>query len=170
MYFGPDNADTRLLAWRMLSDTQFTYNRERFGVGGVYDVGGERRTDLPGMPWQMWMNAALFTRWRVLASKPDATVWRRRSWDMAARPEWFWDRDGRMFGTRQHLLAMTLTSDVRLLEYLLVRVEYRYDRSTSANGFFYRGPAIADDAAGLGRDQHTIFVSLAGVLAHRFGR
>lgn len=169
-YFGPDNADIKLAAWRMLSDTQFTYNRERFGVGGLYDVGGERRTDLEGRPWHMWMNAALFTRWRVLASKPEVQGWKRRSWDMAARPEWFWDRDGRMFGVPQHLLAFTFTSDVRLLEYLLLRVEYRYDRSSNPAGFFYRGAAIADDSMGLGRDQHTLFFSVAGVLAHRFGR
>ncbi|MBL9103910.1 MAG: outer membrane beta-barrel protein [Myxococcales bacterium] len=169
-YFGPDNADTRLAAWRMFSDSQFTYNHERFGVGGLFDVGGERRSDLAGRPWHMWMNAALFTRWRVLASKPSASTWRRRSWDMAARPEWFWDRDGRMFGVPQHLLAFTFTSDVRLLGALLLRVEYRYDRSTAAQGFFYRGGAITDDAAGLGRDQHTLFFAVAGVLAHRFGR
>jgi hypothetical protein len=169
-YFGPDNADTRLAAWRMFSDSQFTYNHERFGVGGLFDVGGERRLELAGRPWHMWMNAALFTRWRVLASKPSASTWQRRSWDMAARPEWFWDRDGRMFGVPQQLFAFTFTSDVRLLGALLLRVEYRYDRSTAAQGFFYRGAAITDDAAGLGRDQHTLFFAVAGVLAHRFGR
>jgi hypothetical protein len=169
-YAGPDNADIRMGAWRLLSDTQFTYNTPRFGVGGLYDVGGERRTDLPLMPWQMWMNAAVFARLQVLASKPAGAAWKQRSWHLAARPEWFWDRDGRMFGVPQHLFATTFTSDVRLLDSLLVRVEYRYDRSSNAGGFFYRGPAITDGASGLGRDQHTVFVAIAGVLAHRFGR
>lgn len=170
-YFGPDNADTKLRAWRLFSDTQFTYNVERFGVGGLYDIGGERRTDLPGTPWQMWTTAAVFSRVLLLASKPAAgEAWKQRSWELAARPEWFWDRDGRMFGTPQHLLAATLTSDVRLLQSLLIRVEYRYDRSTNPGGFFYKGAAITDDARGLGRDQHTVFLSIAGVLAHRFGR
>lgn len=161
-YFGPDNADTSLRAWRMFSDTQFTYNTERFGVSGVYDIGAERRTDLPTNPWHMWMTAAVFTRWRVLG--------KQRTWDMAARPEWFWDRDGRMFGVPQHLLAATFTNDVRLFESLLLRLEYRYDRSTSPTGFFYRGPAITDAAAGLGQGQHTLMFAIAGVLAHRFGR
>lgn len=169
-YFGPENADVRLRAWRMFSDTQFTYNVQRFGIGGLFDVGAERRTDLVGSPWQMWMTGALFTRWQLLASKPVAgAAWKQRSWDMAARPEWFWDRDGRMFGVPQQLVAFTFTNDVRLLQGLLVRVEYRYDRSTSARGFFYRGASISDDAPGLGRDQHTVFFSIAGVLAHRFG-
>lgn len=170
-YFGPDNADIRLRAWRMFSDTQFTWNTPRLGVGGLFDVGGERRTDLVGAPWQMWMNAAVFTRWRLLASRPAAGErWKQRTWDMAARPEWFWDRDGRMFGVPQHLFALTFTNDVRVLQGLMLRVEYRYDRSTSAGGFFYRGGATADDAAGLGRDQHTVFFAIAGVLAHRFGK
>jgi hypothetical protein len=89
---------------------------------------------------------------------------------MAARPEIYWDRDGRIFGVRQALLAGTITSDVRIAENLLLRVEYRYDRSTNPAGFFYRGPAITDDAKGLGRDQHTVFFAVAGVFAHRFGK
>ena len=89
-YFGPDQADVRMAAWRMYSDTQFTYNVERFGVGGLFDVGGERLTERPGRPMTLWMTAALFTRWRVLGQK--------RTWDMAARPEVYWDRDGRIYG------------------------------------------------------------------------
>ncbi len=51
---------------------------------------------------------------------------------------------------------------------LLLRLEYRYDLSSSRAGFFYRDDAIADDAAGLARQQHTVFFSVAGVFAHRF--
>lgn len=167
-YFGPENSDVKLQAWRMFSDTQFTWSVEKFGVGGLYDVGVERRTDLPTRPWHVWMTAALFTRWQLWASKPRA-AWQQRSWEMAARPEWFWDRDGRMFGVPQHLVAMTFTNDVRVLESLTLRVEYRYDRSSNERGFFYRGGAVTDDAV-LGRDQHTVFFAVAGVLAHRFGR
>ena len=161
-YFGPETTDQRMGAWRMFSDTQFTYNIDRFGLAGVVDIGGERRGDLPGRPTNLWAAAALFARWRVAG--------KRRPWDMAARPEVFWDRDGRIFGVRQALLAGTITSDVRIAENLLLRVEYRYDRSTNPAGFFYRGPAITDDAKGLGRDQHTVFFAVAGVFAHRFGK
>lgn len=161
-YFGPETSDQRMGSWRMFSDTQFTYNTDRFGLAGVADIGGERRGDLPGRPTNLWASAALFTRWRVLG--------KRRTWDMAARPELYWDRDGRIFGVRQTLLAGTFTSDVRVAENLLLRVEYRYDYSTNPAGFFYRGPAITDDAKGLGRDQHTVFFAVAGVFAHRFGR
>jgi len=161
-YSGPENADMRLGAWRVLSDTQFTYNTDRFGISALFDLAAERRTDLPGKPWNLWSAAALFTRWRVLG--------KQRTWDMAARPEWFWDRDGRIFGVRQHLIAGTYTNDVRVAENLLIRVEYRYDRSISQSGYFYRGAAITDGAAGLGFDQHTIYFAIAGVFAHRFGK
>jgi len=162
LYGGPETADMRMGAWRLLSDTQFTYNTERFGIAGLFDIASERRNDRPGRPTDLWIAAALSTRWRVLG--------KRRTWDMAARPELFWDRDGRIYGVRQMLLAGTLTSDVRITENLLLRVEYRYDRSTSPAGFFYRGAAITDDAKGLGRDQHTAFFAVAGVFAHRFGK
>lgn len=160
LWIGPEQADLRVEAWRLFSDTQFTYERERFGVGGLVDVGGEPRTDLPGSPWHLWMAGALFTRWRVLGQA--------RTWDMALRPELFWDRDGRIFGVPQALVAAAFTNDVRVLEPILFRVEYRYDWSSNPGGFFYRHGAIADDAAGLARDQHTVFVSVAGVFAHRF--
>lgn len=161
VWVGPEQADMRPGAWRIFSDTQFTYNRPRWGVGGLFDAGGERRTDLPTRPWNLWVVGAVFSRWRVLGEK--------RTWDMSLRPEFFWDRDGRIFGVPQALLAATYTNDVRLFDNLLFRVEYRYDRSTNPDGFFYRGAAIADDARGLARDQHTVFFAVAGVFAHRFG-
>ena len=153
-------SDLRPKAWRLFSDTQFTWDTERAGVGGLVDLGGDPRTDLPGSPWQMWLVGALFTRWRVLG--------KRNTWDMAARPECFWDRDGRMFGVPQLLVAGTYTNSFRLLTNLLLRLEYRYDWSSNKHGFFYRHDAIADDATGLARQQHTVFISLAGVFAHRF--
>ncbi len=161
-YFGPDQADIRMAAWRMYSDTQFTYNVDRFGVGGLFDVGGERLTDQSGRPMTMWMTAALFTRWRVLG--------KQRTWDMAARPELYWDRDGRIYGVADNvLLGATYTNAVRLTENLLLRLEYRYDRSSAPGGYFYRGAAIDDTRPPFARDQHTLFFAVAGVFAHRFG-
>ncbi len=162
-YFGPDQADMRLAAWRMYSDTQFTYNVDKFGVGGLFDIGAERLTDQPGRPMALWTTAALFTRWRVLG--------KQRTWDMAARPELYWDRDGRIFGVKNNLLVgATYTNAVRLTENLLVRVEYRYDHSTLAQGYFYRGAAIHDDDPRFARNQHAVYFAVAGVFSHRFGK
>jgi hypothetical protein len=160
VWLGPEQQDMRPRAWRVFSDTQFVYNREKFGVGGLFDIGGDPRSDLPTTPWQMWMAAAVFTRWRVLGEQ--------RTWEMAARPELFWDRDGRIFGVPQTLVSGTFSNNFRVFNNLLLRLEYRYDWSSNKDGFFYRGPAIADDADGLARRQHTLFFSVAGVFAHRF--
>lgn len=160
VWIGPEQADMRPRAWRLFSDTQFTYNTERFGIGGVFDIGADPRTDLPMTPWQMWVVGAVFTRWRVLGQ--------HRTWDMAVRPEFFWDRDGRMYGVPQALVAGTFTNNFRVFNNLLLRLEYRYDWSSNANGFFYRHDAIRDEAPGLARQQHTVFLSVAGVFAHRF--
>lgn len=163
VYAGPEQADIRLAAWRLYSDTQFTYNVDRFGVGGLFDIGSERLTDQPDRPRTLWMTGALFTRWRVLG--------KQRTWDMAARPEVYWDRDGRIYGVAGNfLVGATYTNAVRLTENLLVRVEYRYDHSTLPQGYFYRGPAIHDDSPPFARHQHAVFFAVAGVFAHRFGR
>lgn len=161
-YAGPDQADIRLPAWRLYSDTQFTYNVDRFGIGGLFDIGSERLTDQAGAPAALWTTGALFTRWRVLG--------KQRTWDMAARPELYWDRDGRIYGVANNLLlGATYTNSVRLTENLLLRLEYRYDRSSLRQGYFYRGPAVHDSDPRFARDQHAVFLAVAGVFAHRFG-
>jgi hypothetical protein len=160
VWIGPEQADMRPQAWRLFSDTQFTYNTDAFGVGGLFDVGADPRTDLPRAPWQMWMTGAVFTRWHVLG--------KQRTWDMALRPELFWDRDGRIYGVPQTLASAAFTNNFRVFNNLLIRLEYRYDWSSSRAGFFYRDDAIRDDGPGLARQQHTVFLSVAGVFAHRF--
>ena len=162
-YAGPDQADIRLAAWRLYSDTQFTYNVDRFGIGGLFDIGSERLTDQAGKPVALWTTGALFTRWRVLG--------KQRTWDMAARPEVYWDRDGRIYGVPNNLLlGATYTNAVRLTENLLVRLEYRYDHSGLPQGYFYRGAAIHDDDPKFARNQHAVYFAVAGVFAHRFGQ
>ena len=55
------------------------------------------------------------------------------------------------------------SSDLRLFEYLQLRVEYRYDRSNATAGFFYRGAAIHDGAIGSIDDPLTRYLpALAG--------
>ena len=61
-------------------------------------------------------------------------------------------------------------TDVNLFGHLLLRLEYRYDRSTNPAGFFYRGPAIHDADPGLGREQHAVYLMATGIFEHWFGR
>lgn len=161
-YFGPDDVDTSPRAWRTFSNSQVTWNTDRFGIAALFDIGRERRTTLPGEPVALWLAPAVDLRWRVLGDDP--------TWDMAARGGGYWDRDGRMFGVPQWLFEAVYTNDVRLFDHVLARLEYRYDHSTAPGGFFYRRGATNDAARGLARDQHTIIVALTGYFEIALGQ
>ncbi len=162
VYFGPEQADTDLDAWRVHTDTFVILDRPRWGGAAVWDFGQELRTDRPGHPRHLWTGGALFGRVRLIQS-PDTT------WDLAARPEVWWDRDGVMFGARQWLASFTFTSTVVLWTHLQVRLEYRFDRSTARDGYFYVAAQTRDESPDLAREQQTLFLALVGTFDHSFG-
>ncbi|MDC0666342.1 outer membrane beta-barrel protein [Nannocystis radixulma] len=152
VYAGPESVDLRVSACRVLLDSQIVYMRERWGVALVGDYGRERLTWLEGQPVAAWANGMVSLRWQVLAG-------RRVRWGMAARPEFFWDHRGRIFGgpaLDRWLVGGTYTNDVHLFGALLLRVEYRYDRALGEGGFFYRREATVDGARGLAVQQHSL--------------
>jgi hypothetical protein len=167
-YFGPEDVDMAPRAWRWLGDTWASFERGRLGIMGVFDVMRERVTVQPGSPVALYVAGAIAPRVNVLSR---GIV----NWYFAARGEAFWDRDGRIYGVRQLLGSAAVNSDLRLWNNLLLRLEYRYDRTTNTNGFFYRGNAIRDDYGGkpldgdgLARDQHTVYFMLTGMFEHWF--
>lgn len=159
--FGPETADLSPRAWRMLSDTTLAWNTERIGVAGIVDVGRERVTTLPSESVALWVGTGVFVRGRPWQA-------RRAALELSARPEAFWDRDGRIYGISQTLASATGTVGLELFSRLLLRLEYRYDHSTARGGFFYAGQSTNPSASGLAREQHTVFFSLVGHLAHAF--
>ncbi|MCA9711653.1 MAG: outer membrane beta-barrel protein [Myxococcales bacterium] len=161
LYFGPDDLDVSPEAWRVHGDAFVSWSGERLGLAAVWDAGRERVTSLPGAPVALWTGGALFARGTVL-SREHATL------DLAARPEAWWDRDGRIFGVAQWLVSATGTMSVHLYRHLTVRTEYRFDHSTAPEGFFFRRTATTDGALGLARNQHVILLSLAGYVRHAF--
>ena len=80
---------------------------------------------------------------------------------MGFRPEFWWDQSGAIFGESQWLLSFSYTNTARLFDHVVARIEYRYDRSSLANGFFYEDDAVNDTDV-LAKDQHTVFFSLVG--------
>jgi hypothetical protein len=163
VYFGPEDLDAKPRAWRMLSDSWVSYDAGRWGLAVIFDVMRERLTLFPDAPVALYVTGAVVPRVRVLKA------WRDRvQWFLTARGEVFWDRDGRSYGVKQLLGSGVLTSDVRLWDYLLLRLEYRYDQSDNRAGFFYRGAAVHDDDDGLARRQHTVNVMLTGMFEHWF--
>jgi len=162
-YFGPEDVDNRARAWRTLFDQWIVYDNGKWGLSGVFDVGRERLTAIFDEPVALWMGGAITARGRVLTSRRE-----RVSWDMYGRGETFWDRDGRMFGVRQLIGSGAYGNTVTLFDHVMLRVEYRYDRSSNRTGYFYRGAAVHDDDDGLGRDQHSVFFALTGYFDHAF--
>lgn len=163
VYAGPEDVDLRPAAWRVLLDTQVVYNTDAWGIAVVGDYGRERLTFKPGAPLAQWANGMASVRWHVLGTK--------HRWGMAARPEFFWERGGRIFNAPDRddwLLAGTFTNDIRLWDALLLRVEYRYDRALTPHGFFYRGAATSDDGPGLAHQQHSLIFNIIGYFEHRF--
>ncbi|MFO0631391.1 MAG: outer membrane beta-barrel protein [Nannocystaceae bacterium] len=164
-HFGPEDTDIRARAWRMLSDTWMAFERGRFGLVAVFDVMRERVTSQPGEPVALYMTGAISPRVRVLERRGG-----RIAWWLAARGETFWDRHGRIYGVDQLLGSAVASSDLRLFEFVQLRVEYRFDASTAQQGFFYRGAAIHDSDGGLAQQQHAVYFALIGTFEHWFGR
>lgn len=163
VYFGPEDVDNRPRAWRLLSDTYVVYDVGKWAIAAIFDVGRERLTGIALEPVALWSSGTLSARGRVWTSRRE-----RVKWDMSARAEAFWDRDGRMFGIDQLMWSGVYGNTVNLFDHVLLRLEYRYDRSSSRSGYFYRGAAVHDDDDGLGHDQHSLFFALTGYFDHAF--
>ncbi|HJR77529.1 MAG TPA: outer membrane beta-barrel protein [Nitrospiraceae bacterium] len=152
LYYGPDQADTSLRFWRFFSDTQLQWRGDDVTVAFAYDIGTERAADLPNHERTFWTGAALFTKWDL--SGP---------WSVALRPEWFWDRNGRMTDARQLIWAVTTTLEYQRhvgRQLWLTRLEYRYDDSTGPEGGFFKDGNLPSGMPRLARSQHMILFSL----------
>ena len=168
VYFGPEGLDLHPRDWLVYWDTWAIWDfDDHFSVAAVWDLGVDR-VGRPGSrplardgEQQLYTGGALFLR---------GTVFEREHvrMDLAVRPEASWDRDGRFFGVDQWLASGTGTANMWLWEHLLLRMEYRYD-FTTGDGFFYREEFGSDDAIGLARAQHTVFLSLTAWWDFWFG-
>lgn len=151
LYYGPDQSNTTLQFWRFFSDSIVEWKQDRLVLALSYDIGTEQAAELAGNPRTMWMGGAAFARWQVAGP-----------WALAVRPEFYWDRNGRITGSEQLLKAITGTLEYRIEEALqtaVVRAEYRYDESTGAGGGFFNGGMTAG-GPGLAREQHLLLLSL----------
>jgi hypothetical protein len=152
LYYGPDQASSSLRFWRLFSDTIMEWKQDALTVAVAYDVGTERLDSTPGDPRMFWMGGSLFTRWNV--SGP---------WSVAVRPEFYWDRNGRLTGNEQFVKAVTSTVEYRLplaQTTSLFRLEYRFDESTGAQGGFFKRGDVSPGVPGLTASQHLLMLSI----------
>ena len=151
-YYGPDQTDTSLRFWRFFSDTQLQWRGDDLTIALAYDIGTERAAEQVDHGRMFWTGAALFTKWDIIGP-----------WSVAVRPEWFWDRNGRVSQAEQLLWAVTstLAYERHIRRHLWVaRLEYRYDHSTGPDGGFFKQGDIAPGVPRLVPSQHIILFSL----------
>ncbi len=158
LYAGPDQQRTDLEFWRYYLSNVMTWEDRQFSVTLTYDVGTENIADRPGAPRAFVMGGSVSIRWQFAPKK----------WYAAIRPEFYWDRNGRWTGSEQFVKAMTTTLDYapfsdcepRIFRNTHVRLEYRWDDSTGANGGFFRRGDSTPGVPGLTGSQHLIILGL----------
>ncbi len=152
LYYGPDQSQADLRFWRFFSDTIVERKDGPITLAASYDIGTENAADQVGHPRTFWTGGALYARWNI--SGP---------WSIALRPEFYWDRNGRITGSEQLLKAVTTTVEYRwtlLPQVALLRLEHRYDESSGPGGGFFKGGAVASGSIGLAREQHLLLCSI----------
>lgn len=157
LYYGPDQSNTSLQFWRFFSDSIVEWKHDRLTLALAYDFGTENAAEQPGHPRTFWTAAAFYARLNVCGP-----------WSVALRPEFYWDRSGRISGSEQLLKAMTTTVEYRLdhrPSSAVIRLEHRYDESTQPGGGFFTRGEVAPGVIGLAREQHLLLLSL--ILAFR---
>ena len=152
LYYGPDQSNTAIEFWRFFSDSIVEWKDGPWTLAFAYDVGTENAAEQAGHPRTFWTGGALYARWNV--SGP---------WSVALRPEFYWDRTGRISGSEQLLKSMTTTLEYKWThpwQIALLRLEHRYDESSGiGSGFFTRGE-ISPGVIGLTREQHLLLCSI----------
>lgn len=152
LYYGPDQSNTALEFWRLFSDSILEWKQDSLTLALSYDIGTENAAEQPGHPRTFWTGGAFFARWNV-----------QGPWSFAFRPEFYWDRNGRITGSEQLLKAVTATLEYRLhwsWQMAVARVEYRYDESTGPGGGFFRGGETAHGVIGLTPGQQLLLFSV----------
>ncbi len=152
LYYGPDQSNTDLRFWRLFSDSIVEWRRDRVTLAVSYDIGTEEAAESAGHPRTFWTAAAAFVRWNIAGP-----------WSVAVRPEFYWDRNGRITGSEQFIKAVTATLDhtLRLGAHIaLLRLEYRFDESTGSGGGFFKGSEITPGVIGLTGSQHLAIAAL----------
>ncbi len=153
IYYGPDQSDTAIEFWRFFSDSIAEWKGEAVTIAFEYQIGTERLA-VPGTPRIFWTAAQLPIHWRI-----------NDPWSVTVRPEFYWDRNGRLTGFEQFVKAVTTTLGYRVpykRTNTILRLEHRFDESTGVGGGFLKGNEISPGVIGLtGAQRLLIFSAIA---------
>ncbi len=149
--YGPHQSDTALEFWRFLSDSIAEWKREKVTIAFEYQVGTEKVTLLGGLR-AFWTSAQLPMHWAF-----------HGPWSVTVRPEFYWDRDGRLTGFEQFVKTVTTTLEYRVLyrkTNTILRLEHRYDGSRGKGGGFFNDGPVRPGVVGLTPTQHLLILGL----------
>ncbi len=150
VYYGPEQANTSLEFWRLFFDTIVEWKKDKLTVAFEHQVGTENLA-VAGSPRTFWTGAMVEARWDF--SGP---------WNIAVRPEFFWDRNGRLTGFQQLVKAVSTTLEYKMpyrWTHTILRLEHRFDDSTGPGGGFFKGGEIAPGVIGLTPSQEMLIFS-----------
>ena len=150
VYYGPEQAETSIEFWRLFFDTIAEWKSDEVTLAFEHQIGTENLA-APGSPRTFWTGAMLPMRWNF--SGP---------WSVAVRPEFYWDRNGRLTGFEQFVKAVTTTLEYRAPSQwtnAILRLEHRFDESTGVGGGFFKGHEISPGVIGLTAAQHLLIFS-----------
>ncbi|MHC4817943.1 MAG: outer membrane beta-barrel protein [Planctomycetota bacterium] len=146
-YWGAEQADTSVEFWRFFSDSILEYRTGPLVFAFAFDIGTEKQASA-GTPRSDWLATALWVKWEI-----------GEHWSLGCRPEIFHDPDGLLTSSQQRIRAVSLALKYRFTpaeaHSFALSLEYRYDRSTGAEGGFFSGSGNT-----LVPDQHLIMVAL----------
>lgn len=153
LYYGPDQQSTSLEFWRLFSDNIVEWKpSDDVTVVLTYDIGTERILNQVGNPRTFAMAGVLQGRWHIAGP-----------WSVALRPEFYWDRNGRWTGAEQFVKAVTTMAEYQFpykWTNTIVRLEYRYDDSTGAEGGFFTRNQVSPGVTGLTPGQQMLMLAL----------
>lgn len=151
VYYGPDQSNTSLEFWRLFSDSIAEWKSDPFTIAFEYQIGTEN-VAVPGRPRTFWTSAQVPVHW-VLEGP----------WSVTVRPEFYWDRNGRLTGFEQFIKAMSTTLEYRVpyqWTNTILRLEYRYDESRGKGGGFFKDGEVAPGVIGLTPSQHLLIFAI----------
>jgi hypothetical protein len=157
-YFGPEQQETDVEFWRFFSESVVEHRHGPLAVALAFDFGTERQLGESGNPRGWTFASALWVRWDF-----------HEHWTLGLRPEIYDDSDGILTGNRQTIYDVSVA-----LRYLFtpkekhsfaLSLEYRYDRSTGAEGGFFSGPNNT-----LVEEQHVLLIALTWSFTDSVGR
>ena len=152
LYGGPDQTNTAPQFWRLYGNHIVEWKGDDFTLALSYDIGTENIADRPGHPRAFVTGGNLVARWHVAGP-----------WTLVARPEFYWDRNGRWTGSEQFVKAVTSTVEYKIpykWTNTTVRLEHRWDESTGAGGGFFRRGEVQPGVLSLTPNQHLVLLGI----------